>query len=126
MEIPVSGYTYHSNDSAPVHSHPLYVNSWDGRLISLHVHSFSGATSYNAGHNHRFIGITEPVLNTSQHTHRYFAFTSFNDGHRHMIRGVTGPAIPLSEGGHYHKFEGVTNIEGITPHRHRYSGRTSS
>ena len=38
--------------------------------------------------------------------------TSINDGHQHEIRGVTGPAIPLPEGGHYHKFHGVTTVNG--------------
>lgn len=75
---------------------------------------------------HRYVGITEPVSNRPQHTHRYFTFASFNNGYRDMIRGVTGPDIPLPGGGHYHQFRGVTNVEGITPHRHRYSGRTSS
>ena len=51
--------------------------------------------------------------------------TSINDGHRHEIRGVTGPAIPLREGGHYHKFHGVTTVNGTHPHSHKYSGKTS-
>jgi YmaF family len=53
--------------------------------------------------------------------------TSVDDRHRHQIQGqgVTGPAIPLPNGGHYHEFNGVTTVEGVRPHRHFYSGRTS-
>lgn len=51
--------------------------------------------------------------------------TSINEGHRHEIRGVTGPAIPLSSGGHYHNFQGVTSVDGAHPHTHKYSGKTS-
>jgi hypothetical protein len=123
MEIPISGYLFHSNDSDSYHSHNLYITAWNGRPV--HVHKFSGVTSYDVGHNHQYVGITEPAPSGVQHTHRYVTFTSFDDGHRHEIRGVTGAAIPLPGGGHYHKFSGVTTINGQVPHSHQYSGKTS-
>lgn len=123
MEIPVSGFMVHSDDSNSNHSHHLYINSWDGRPV--HVHEFKGVTSYDVGHEHHYAGTTEPAPSGVPHTHKYFTFTSFDDGHRHEIRGVTGPAIPLPDGGHYHEFSGVTTVNGATPHQHRYSGKTS-
>jgi len=127
MEIPVTGYMYHSDDSDPMHSHYVYITSWDGRQMqmSTHVHEFRGATTFDMGHNHRFTGRTEPAPSGVQHTHRYFTFTTIDDGHTHQIRGITGPAIPLPGGGHYHEFSGVTTVGGLMPHSHRYSGRTS-
>jgi hypothetical protein len=125
MEIPVSGFMFHSDDSDLMHSHSLYITTWDGRPVSTHVHEFKGVTSYDVGHNHRYAGTTEQAPSGVPHTHRYFTFTSFDDGHRHEIRGVTGPAIPLPGGGHYHEFSGVTTVGGATPHRHSYKGRTS-
>jgi len=123
MEIPVSGFMYHSDDSEPFHSHQLYITSWDGRPV--HVHHFSGVTSFDVGHSHRYAGTTEPAPTGVPHTHRYFTFTSFDDGHHHEIRGVTGPAIPLANGGHYHEFSGTTTVNGVTPHSHKYAGKTS-
>ena len=123
MDIPVSGFMYHSDDSDPIHSHQLYITSWDGRPI--HNHQFKGVTSFDDGHSHRYAGTTEPAPSGVPHTHRYFTSTSVDDRHRHQIRGITGLAIPLPNGGHYHEFSGVTTVEGARPHRHRYSGRTS-
>lgn len=123
MEIPVSGFMYNSDDSNPMHSHQLYITSWDGRPV--HTHEFKGTTSFDEGHSHRYAGITEPAPSGVQHNHRYFTFTTFDDSHRHQIRGITGPAISLPNGGHYHEFNGVTTVDGTTPHRHMYSGRTS-
>ena len=77
------------------------------------------------GHEHRYAGTTEPAPTGVPHTHKYMTVTSINDGHRHEIRGVTGPAIPLREGGHYHKFHGVTTVNGTHPHSHKYRGDTS-
>ncbi|MGG1292848.1 YmaF family protein [Bacillus smithii] len=143
MEIPVTGYIVHSSDSDSDHSHVLYLTIWDGRPLDsdsdhshvlyltiwdgrpLHKHHFSGVTSFNVGHEHRYAGTTEPAPSGVPHTHKYFAITSLNDGHKHEIRGVTGPAIPLPEGGHYHNFHGVTTINGSHPHSHKYSGKTS-
>jgi hypothetical protein len=123
MDIPVSGFMYHSDDSDPIHSHQLYITSWDGRPI--HNHQFKGVTSFDDGHSHRYAGTTEPAPSGVPHTHRYFTSTSVDDRHRHQIRGITGLAISLPNGGHYHEFSGVTTVEGTRPHRHRYSGRTS-
>jgi hypothetical protein len=38
---------------------------------------------------------------------------------------MTGPAISLPRGGHYHKFQGVTSVNGEHPHAHKYAGETS-
>lgn len=123
MEIPVSGFMYHSSDSDSMHTHQLFITQWDGRPV--HIHEFQGVTSFDVGHEHRYAGTTEPALSGVPHTHRYFTFTSVDDGHYHQISGITGPAIPLPNGGHYHEFSGFTTVDGSTPHRHYYSGRTS-
>jgi hypothetical protein len=99
MDIPVSGFMYDSDDSDPMHSHRLYITSWDGRPV--HTHEFKGVTSFDVGHNHRYAGTTEPAPSGVQHTHRYFTFTSIDDRHRHQIRGITGPAISLSMERHH-------------------------
>jgi hypothetical protein len=125
MEIPVTGFIVHSNDSNmnSEHSHHIYLTSWNGRPI--HRHHFSGVTSFNVGHEHRYAGTTEPAPSGVPHTHAYFTVTSFNDGHEHVIRGMTGPAIPLPRGGHFHEFHGVTTVDGAHPHTHKYCGKTS-
>lgn len=123
MEIPISGFMYENNNSDSSHSHHLFITSWDGR--QTHIHGFQGVTSFDAEHDHRYAGRTEPAPSGVQHTHRYFTFTSVDDRHRHQIRGVTGPAVFLPGGGHYHEFRGTTTVDGPMPHRHRYSGRTS-
>lgn len=112
-----------NNEDDPMHSHSLYIMSWDGKPV--HVHHISGVTSFADGHHHKYVGTTAPALSGVPHTHQYFTFTSVNDGHRHEIRGVTGPDIPLPNGGHFHEFHGVTTVSGRTPHSHSYSGRTS-
>lgn len=122
MDIPITGFMYDSDGIDPMHSHRLYITSWDGRPI--HSHEFRGTTSFDDGHKHRYAGRTEPAPSGVQHTHRYFTFTTVDDRHRHEIRGVTGPSIPLPNGGHYHEFSGVTTVSGTHPHRHRYGGRT--
>jgi hypothetical protein len=125
MDIPIAGLMIDSDDpnSDSGHSHHLYITSWNGRPV--HNHHFSGMTSFNAGHDHQYAGITAPAPTGVPHTHRYFTVTSFDDGHEHEIQGVTGPAIPLPDGRHYHTFQGVTTVNGSHPHSHRYSGNTS-
>lgn len=125
MEIPVTGFIVHLNDSNEnsEHSHHLYLTSWDGRPV--HIHHFSGVTSFDVGHEHRYAGKTEPAPSGVPHTHVYFTVTSFNDGHEHEIRGKTGPAIPLPGGGHYHEFHGLTTVNGARPHSHKYRGKTT-
>jgi hypothetical protein len=122
-EIPVRGYLYSADPCGGFHSHHIYITHWDRQPV--HTHHFQGTTSFDAGHNHQYAGTTEPAPSGVPHRHRYFTFTSFNDGHRHIIRGVTGPAIPLPNGGHVHRFSGMTTVDGRTPHRHHYSGITS-
>ncbi|WP_458413458.1 YmaF family protein [Schinkia sp. CFF1] len=123
MDIPVTGYMVDSDGSDPHHSHNLYITSWDGKPV--HTHCFSGVTSIDVGHRHKYVGKTEPAPSGVQHTHGYFTFTSFNDGHKHVIKGVTGPAIFLPNGGHIHEFCGMTSVDGQIPHSHRYEGKTS-
>ena len=125
MEIPVTGIIVETSglNKDQEHSHVLYLTSWDGRPV--HRHHFSGVTSVNDGHEHRYAGTTEPAPTGVPHKHQYMTITSISDGHRHEIRGVTGPAIPIPEGGHYHKFQGVTTVNGTHPHAHRYGGNTS-
>lgn len=113
-----------ADDHNGKHTHDLYLISWDGRQV--HVHNFKGVTSYDVGHSHRYVGTTAPAPSGVQHTHVYHTTTSFDDGHSHIISGRTGPAVPLPNGGHYHAFEGVTTVNGATPHTHRYAGRTSN
>lgn len=125
MEIPITGFLYESSDknSHDLHSHSLYITTWNGKPV--HVHKFSGVTSFDAGHKHKYVGTTEPAPSGIQHTHRYCTITSFDDGHRHEIKGITGPAIPLPGGGHIHEFMGVTTVDGSPPHSHKYRGKTS-
>lgn len=122
--VPVTGFMYHSDGDNPFHSHNLYITTWDSKPV--HIHHFRGDTSFDVGHKHRYAGTTEPAPSGVQHSHRYFTFTTFDAGHKHVIKGVTGPAVPLLGGGHYHEFSGITTVDGVTPHRHKYSGRTSS
>jgi YmaF family len=124
MNQPVFGLVYHSEagEAGGTHSHKILLLSWDGRAV--HVHNFSGTTSYEVGHQHRYASTTEPAPSGVPHSHRYVTITSFDDGHTHTIHGITGPAIPLPSGGHYHFFEGSTTVNGRTPHSHTYRGRT--
>lgn len=124
MEIPVSGFVYHSGEEGAEHSHKLYITSWNGR--PMHVHNFGGVTSYNDGHVHQYAGTTEPAPTGVQHTHGYYTETTFNDGHTHLIRGVTGTSIPVPGGGHIHYFRGSTTVNGRMPHSHFYEGQTGN
>jgi len=123
MDVPITGFVVHSNDEGNEHSHKLFITSWDNRPV--HVHPFSGVTSFDVGHNHHYAGMTEAAPSGVPHVHNYYAETSFDAGHTHIIRGTTGPAIPIpGGGGHYHEFRGYTTVSGSTPHSHRYSGNT--
>lgn len=123
-EIPVAGFIVHSEDESSQHSHKLFITSWNGR--QLHVHQFAGITSFDAGHSHNYSGTTASAPSGVQHTHEYYATTTFNDGHSHIIKGITGPAIPLPGGGHIHRFEGTTTLNGTMPHVHNYRGETGN
>jgi hypothetical protein len=124
MEIPVTGFVVNHNESDSEHSHILYLTSWNG--VPIHVHEFSGVTSFDVGHDHRYAGKTEPAPSGVQHVHRYCTFTSVDNDHKHLIKGVTGPAIPLRGGGHFHYFEGCTTVSGAIPHTHQYCGKTGN
>ena len=125
QQKPCIGFVYHTGDSGAddSHTHDVYLLSWDGRAV--HVHHFSGVTSYDVGHAHRYAGTTAPAPSGVPHTHRYCTITTFDDGHTHTIAGVTGPDVPVPGGGHYHLFRGVTTVNGLMPHTHTYCGRTS-
>lgn len=122
--IPIKGFIVDSKNGESDHSHKLYITSWDGRPV--HVHPFAGITSFDVGHDHRYVGITEPAPSGKQHVHNYYANTSFDDGHSHVISGTTGPAIDLPGGEHIHEFEGHTTVNGTTPHSHMYKGSTGT
>ncbi|MBE9917664.1 hypothetical protein G8C92_26975 [Paenibacillus donghaensis] len=125
MEIPITGFVVHSNDSESGHSHVLFITSWDGKPVTrTHVHPIAGKTSIDVGHFHHYAGKTEPAPSGVPHVHNYHVKTSFDDQHDHIVKGTTGPAIPLPNGGHYHYFEGCTTINGRIPHAHRYGGKT--
>jgi hypothetical protein len=125
FEERIVGIVYHPDSASDnEHSHEMYLITWDGR--PLHIHNFSGVTSYDVGHAHNYVGTTEPAPSGVPHTHGYYTVTSFTDGHTHVIRGRTGPAIEIPGGGHYHFFEGVTTVNGRPPHTHKYSGTTTS
>lgn len=123
MEIPVSGFVYEDDDGLN-HSHKLFITHWNGRRV--HVHSFSGTTSFDDGHKHQYAGMTNPAPTGVDHVHGYYTVTSLDNGHTHVIQGTTGPSIPLPGGGHYHYFEGYTTVNGIHPHSHMYSGNTGN
>jgi len=38
---------------------------------------FSGVTSFDVGHSHQFVDVTEPAPSGVLHTHCYSTFTSF-------------------------------------------------
>ncbi|GIM46665.1 hypothetical protein DNHGIG_22140 [Collibacillus ludicampi] len=124
----IYGVIYEPDESGSgAHSHEMYLITWDGRV--LHVHDFSGITSFDVGHRHGYKGVTEPAPSGVPHIHAYATETTFDDGHTHFIRGRTGPAIPLPGGGHYHYFEGITTRDGapgVPPHSHSYSGKTGN
>jgi hypothetical protein len=124
-KVHVKGFILHSNDSRNEHAHPLYITSWDGRPVN-HVHPFSGITSYDDGHVHAYMNVTEPAPTGVPHVHRYYTVTSVNSGHTHTIQGVTGPAIAIQDGGHIHYFEGFTTVNGLRPHAHHYNGVTGN
>jgi hypothetical protein len=122
MEIPVSGFMFHPEGDDGKHSHQLFITHWNNRPV--HVHDYSGVTSYDVGHDHSYLDRTAPAPSGIDHTHYYYTVTSFNDGHTHVISGTTGPAVLVPGGGHIHYFEGVTTVNGQIPHTHFYRGQT--
>jgi hypothetical protein len=59
MKIPVTGFVMDSGDGDTLHSHKLYITSWNGRPV--HVHAFSGVTSIDDGHSHQYASWTAPA-----------------------------------------------------------------
>lgn len=124
MRIQITGLLIESNGPGPQHSHNFYILTWDSRTV--HTHAFSGYTSIDDGHSHYYSGKTEPAPTGVPHVHQYYTVTTVNDGHDHTIRGTTGPAISMTNGGHYHYFEGYTTINGTQPHSHKYRAQTGN
>lgn len=75
----------------------------------IHNHMFSGRTTIEDQHRHRFMGTTSANPDTPRHTHIMAGYTDFRQGHRHYFRIMTGPPIPYRDG-HVHYFYGVTFI----------------
>lgn len=119
MSIPVLGFIFEQNPEHAMHSHQLFIKQEGDQR---HVHEFFEITTINDGHNHVYVGTTDPAPNGVPHIHEYHTWTHFINGHRHEIKGKTGPAIPASSGGHIHYFEGFTS--GYPSHSHWYSGKT--
>lgn len=78
-----------------------------------HVHEFEGslmlAELQTDPHNHRFAGVTGPVIVvTGGHVHSVFTRTDFFDDHYHFIDSTTGLPIPVGNGKHVHFVSGTT------------------
>ncbi|REE94621.1 YmaF-like protein [Paenibacillus taihuensis] len=126
MRIPISGFIIQSGDDESLHSHRLYITSWNGYPRQNHVHPMSGVTSIDDGHSHQYASWTSPAPTGVPHVHGYNMMTYVSQGHTHLIQGTTGPAIAMPGGGHYHVFQGFTTINGSNPHSHGYNGRTGN
>lgn len=125
MKIPITGFIMNSDDDDDsLHSHMLYITSWNGNPRQVHIHALSGMTTINDGHAHQYVGWTAAAPTGMPHVHSYNTVTYVNQGHTHLIQGTTGPAVALPNGGHFHLFQGFTTINGSAPHSHGYSGRT--
>ncbi len=74
----------------------------------LHDHLFSGRTTIDDQHRHRFMGTTSDDPDTPRHTHIMAGNTDYKQGHRHRFRTRTSPPIPY-RGGHIHYFYAVTS-----------------
>lgn len=74
-----------------------------------HSHYYSGKTSYDDGHRHKYRGHTTLAPSGVPHTHYILGYTSYDDGHTHyyMIQTTIDYPVP---GGHIHGICGVTQI----------------
>ncbi|WP_461613221.1 YmaF family protein [Clostridium sp. Marseille-QA1073] len=80
-----------------------------------HVHEFLGSDKFaeqgNDRHNHRFAGVTGPVIPMgNSHVHAILTNTDFFSNHYHGIDVVTGPAVAVGNGKHIHLVTGVTTL----------------
>ena len=75
--------------------------------MELHDHSYSGVTSFNAGHIHRYEGRTTFVPDRKGHIHYLKGITTFNDGHVHGYSISTSVDFPAPGGDHYHVFRTI-------------------
>lgn len=90
-----------------------------------HVHEFSGETTFEFGHSHRYSGYTGPAIETEfDHNHRILIIISIDVDHDHEIILDTGPGF-YTERGHFHRFRGETSRNGWQPHTHHFDGATS-
>ncbi len=81
-----------------------------------HVHEFLGSDKFaeqgNDRHNHRFAGVTGPVIPMgNSHVHAILTNTDFFSNHYHGIDVVTGPAINVGNGKHIHLATGTTTLD---------------
>lgn len=91
-----------------------------------HVHNFSGETSLANGHLHRCHGTTFPVSGTDpDHKHYIWLKTTKDFHHDHDILIETGPGLPV-QGGHIHRFSGVSTFTGKQFHAHQFENATST
>lgn len=90
----------------------------------LHAHKFSGHTTYDYEHLHRYSGTTSPSDSGGlNHTHTIWVDTTTDQGHHHVVDVETGAGI-LVAGGHVHHFSGLTSVNGIPPHSHQFENVT--
>ena len=74
-----------------------------------HSHYYSGKTSFNDGHRHKFKGETSSAPTGVPHVHYIVGYTTHEDGHRHYYAIQTSPDYDV-EGGHIHYISGITYI----------------
>ncbi|WP_286672885.1 YmaF family protein [Anaeromonas gelatinilytica] len=103
--------------------------------FQTHVHEFLGSTmlsapedSPNLLHNHRFAGVTGPVIERpGGHVHILSVNSDFFFNHFHEIEVETGPPILVKDQngniiGHVHGFTGVSSC--VFFHDHNFKGST--
>jgi len=81
-----------------------------------HTHEFLGSVKLaeqgEDRHNHRFAGVTGPVIPMgNSHVHAILTNTDFFSNHYHGIDVVTGPAINIGNGKHIHLATGTTTLD---------------
>ncbi|HHW32263.1 MAG TPA: hypothetical protein GXX20_11440 [Clostridiaceae bacterium] len=67
-----------------------------------HDHNYSGVTSFNDGHVHRYAGTTTFAPDRKGHIHYVEGVTSYEDGHVHTYGVSTSVDFPVPGGGHIH------------------------
>ena len=100
--------------------------------VQEHVHEFQGSVilgnppdSPELVHNHRFAGVSGPVIPTKDsHVHILDTTTDFFFNHFHNIQAVTGPVIPVRDQdgniiGHTHGVSGLSSCNFFHDHDFR-------